>query len=170
MLIRRAFFYWQFIAAAVLPLWLVVGWPIFGAGGWKILGVFVGAVLLGLALLAVALLNYARKEVRRKRIVSWPDVAMLAVWHALVVFVGFYADVAPWVSILVIVVGVAAFWLSAWELYAAARRRVRTVMSQIDDLARPITPAPGIRRDLHGSHRAEPDASTIVVPERDAER
>jgi hypothetical protein len=169
-LIRRAFFYWQFIAAAVLPLWLVVGWPIFGAGGWKILGVFVGAVLLGLALLAVAVLNYARKEVRRKRIVSWPDVAMLTLWHALIVFVGFYADVAPWVSILVIVVGVAAFWLSAWELYVAARRRVRTVMTQIDELARPATLAPGIRSDLHGSHRAEPDAKVIVVPERERER
>jgi hypothetical protein len=169
-LIRRAFFYWQFIAAAVLPLWLVVGWPIFGAGGWKILGVFVGAVLLGLALLAVAVLNYARKEVRRKRIVSWADVAMLTVWHALIVFVGFYADVAPWVSILVIVVGVAAFWLSGWELYAAARRRVRTVMSQIDELARPVMPAPGIRRDLHGSHRVDPDASVIVVPEQGSER
>ncbi|RNE58488.1 MFS transporter [Cryobacterium tepidiphilum] len=170
MLIRRAFFYWQFIAAAVLPLWLVVGWPIFGAGGWKILGVFVGAVLLGLALLLVAVLNYARKDVRRKRIVSWPDVALLSVWHALIVFVGFYADVAPWVSVLVIVVGVAAFWLSAWELYDAARRRVRTVMTQIDDLTHPVTLAPGIRRDPRGSHRLEPDASVIVVPERDAER
>lgn len=170
MLIRRVFFYWQFIAAAVLPLWLVVGWPIFGAGGWKILGVFVGAVLLGLALVAVAVLNYARRDVRRKRIVSWPDVAVLTLWHALVVFVGFYADVAPWLSVLVIVVGVAAFWLSAWELYAAARRRVRAVMSQIDDLARPVTPAPGIRRDPYGSHRVEPDAGVIVVPERTTER
>jgi hypothetical protein len=169
-LIRRAFFYWQFIAAAVLPLWLVVGWPIFGAGGWKILGVFVGAVLLGLALLAVAVLNYARKEVRRKRIVSWPDVAMLTLWHALIVFVGFYADVAPWVSILVIVVGVAAFWLSAWELYVAARRRVRTVMTQIDELARPVTLGAGIRTDSRGSHRLDPAASVIVVPERESER
>jgi len=169
-LIRRAFYYWQFIAAAVLPLWLVVGWPIFGAGGWKILGVFVGAVILGLALLLVAVLNFARKDVRRGRIVSWADVAMLTLWHALIVIVGFYADVAPWVSILVIVVGAAACWLSAWELYAAARRRVRTVMSQIDELARPATLADGIRRDPLGAHRMQPDATVIVVPEQGAER
>ncbi|MCU1443921.1 MAG: hypothetical protein JWQ59_2071 [Cryobacterium sp.] len=162
---RKAFFYWQFAAVVVLPAWLVVGWPIFGAGGWKVLGVFFGAVLLGLGLLVVSLLLYARKGVRASRAVSWPDVGVLAVWHALIIAVGFYAEVAPLLSILVILVGVGAFWLAVWELYSAARRRVRAVIEEIELAAQPESlqrpQAPG--QPLSGAHRRPP---VIVIPEK----
>jgi hypothetical protein len=171
-LIRKAFFYWQFAAALVLPAWLVVGWPIFGAGGWKILGVFFGAVVLGVALLLVGLVIFARKEVRLTRAVSWPDVGVLTVWHALIISVGFYAAASPWLSVLVIVVGMGAFWFTLWELFTATKRRVRAVMDQIEDAAKPAYLYPGIRvtptTGATAAKRAEPDV--IVVTERSPER
>ena len=145
MFLRRLFFYWQFSAVVVLPLWLVVGWPIFGAGGWKVLGVFFGAVVLGLALLIVSLLFYARKDVRETKTVSWRDVGVLTLWHALIISVGFYAASSPWISVLVIVVGVLAFWFALWELLAAARRRVRSVIDLIEETAKPTH----LQRDLN---------------------
>jgi hypothetical protein len=135
--IRRAFFYWQFAASVVLPLWLVVGWQVFGAGGWKVLGVFLGAVVLGLALLVIGLLFYARREVRDARAVSWPDVGVLSLWHALIIGVGFYAAASPWLSVLVIVVGIGAFWFALWELFHAAKRRVQAVIDEIETAAKP---------------------------------
>jgi hypothetical protein len=178
-LIRKAFFYWQFAAAVVLPLWLVVGWPIFGAGGWKVLGVFFGAVVLGIALLVVSLLFYARKEVRSTRAVSWADAAVLAAWHALVIAVGFYATASPWLSILVILVGIGAFWFAVWELYDAAKRRVRAVIDEIEVAAKPQylrTPdgggaksaGPGAHSAAFGSKPAPHEV--IVITERPAER
>ncbi|HYI34589.1 MAG TPA: MFS transporter permease [Glaciibacter sp.] len=169
MLLRRVFFYWQFAAAVVLPAWLVIGWPIFGAGGWAVLGVFFGAVLLGFWLLAVSLLIYARREVRATRAVSWPDVGALAVWHALIIAVGFYAEVAPLLSIILILVGAGVSWLAGWELYTAARRRVREVMVEIELAAQAADPSrpqvPG--RPTSGS-RAYQDPSVIVISEKQA--
>jgi hypothetical protein len=167
--LRRVFFYWQFAAAVVLPAWLVIGWPIFGAGGWAVLGVFFAAVLLGMWLLTVSLLIFARREVRANRAVSWPDVGVLAVWHALIIAVGFYAQVAPFLSIMLILVGVGATWLAAWELYAAARRRVREVMVEIElaaQTADPLRPqVPGRSTSGASAYR---DPSVIVIPEKSA--
>ncbi len=39
MWLRRAFFGWLIPAAFVLPLWLLVGWGVFDAGGWGLLWV-----------------------------------------------------------------------------------------------------------------------------------
>ncbi|MCU1408049.1 MAG: hypothetical protein JWM23_129 [Microbacteriaceae bacterium] len=179
MLIRRAFFYWQFAAVIVLPLWLVVGWPIFGAGGWKVLGVFFGAVVLGIALLAVSLVFFARKEVRVTRAVSWADAGVLTVWHGLIISVGFYAAASPWLSILVIVVGVGAFWFAVWELFDATKRRVRAVIDEIELAAKPaylrppansgpgVASGSGTRPGAFGRKPDQPEV--IVVTERPAE-
>ncbi len=172
MLLRKAFFYWQFVAVVLLPAWLVIGWPIFGAGGWRVLGVFFGAVVLGFWLLTVSLLIYARREVRTTRAVSWPDVGALAVWHALIIAVGFYAEVAPLLSILMILVGAGVTWLVGWELYVAARRRVRAVMDEIELAAQPRDirqPQQGPGRPVGGS-RAAGDPPVIVIPEKPTER
>lgn len=176
MIIRRAFFYWQFAAVVVLPVWLVVGWPIFGAGGWAVLGVFLGAVVLGLAMLIVSLLFTARKSVRTERALSWADVGVLAVWHALIVAVGFYASASPWLSILVIVVGVAAFWFAIWELVDAARKRMRVVMDDLEKAAKPAhLQAEGAGSFDAGTWKAtpsdrrtatHPDPNVIIIEEK----
>lgn len=123
MWVRRAFFGWLIPAAFVLPLWLLVGWAIFNAGGWAFLwvlflaipGVFVWQLLL-------TLLVRARGTVRAHRAVSWWDVLGFTVWHALVISLGFFAENwwAP-VMVVAILVGVALFWLALWQLWSEAR-------------------------------------------------
>jgi hypothetical protein len=56
MWLRRAFFGWLIPAAFLLPLWLLIGWAVFNAGGWAFLwvlflaipGVFLWQLLLTL--------------------------------------------------------------------------------------------------------------------------
>ena len=135
-IIRRAFYHWQFIAAGALPLWLLVGSSIFGSGGWAVLGIFFGAVLIGLGLLLVALVVYARKEVREARAVSYADVGVLALWHALIVAIPFSTDAAGWLSVLVIIGGFAVFWFTVWELVDSAKRRMRAMVDLVEQTAR----------------------------------
>ncbi|MDJ0349199.1 MFS transporter [Cryobacterium sp. PH29-G1] len=136
MIIRRAFYHWQFIAAGALPLWLLVGSSIFGSGAWAVLGIFFGAVLIGLGLLLVALVIFARKEVREMRAVSFADVGVLTLWHALIIAIPFSTDAAGWLSVLVIIGGLAVFWFAVWELFDAARRRVREMVDLVEQTAR----------------------------------
>ena len=44
MLIRRAFYRWQFAAAIVLPIWLLIGYAIFGSSGWGVIGLMFAAI------------------------------------------------------------------------------------------------------------------------------
>ncbi|TFD62652.1 MFS transporter [Cryobacterium suzukii] len=135
MIIRRAFYHWQFIAAGALPLWLLIGSSIFGSGAWAVLGIFFGAILIGLGLLLVALVVYARKEVRETRAVSYADVGVLALWHALIIAIPFSTDAAGWLSVLVIIGGFAVFWFAVWELFDTARRRVLAMVDLVEQQA-----------------------------------
>ncbi|MFO7689649.1 MAG: hypothetical protein R6W83_03710 [Cryobacterium sp.] len=162
MIIRRAFYHWQFIAAAVLPLWLLVGSAIFGSGGWAVIGVFFGAVILGLSLLVVALVIFARKEVRETRSVSWADVGVLGLWHLLIVSIGFSDNASGWMAVLVVLVGVGVFWFALWELVAAARARMRAMIDLIDQTAR--TPGTGAPRPSVSPNGFSPSAQTAGSP------
>ena len=123
MWVRRAFFGWLLPAAFVLPLWLLVGWGVFDAGGWAFVwvlfiaipGVFVWQLLL-------TLLVRARGTVRAERAVSWWDVLGCGVWHALLVSLGFFVSVW-WAPALVVTIlaGIGVFWLSLWQLWREAR-------------------------------------------------
>lgn len=167
MFIRRTFYYWQFIAVIVLPLWLLIGSSIFGSGGWAALGAIFSTVLIGVGLLAVSLLFYARKEVRTTKAVSWADVGVLTIWHALIVGVGFSIGSGA-VSVLATLVGLGAFWFAIWELFDAARRRVREVIDLIDETARTGSPPPAAvptGRPGSSSGRAV-DPEVIVIREK----
>ncbi len=148
MIIRRAFYHWQFIAVLALPLWLLVGSAIFGSGAWAVLGIFFGAVLIGLGMFLVALVMYARKEVRATRAVSFADVGVLALWHALIIAIPFSTDASGWLSVLVIVGGLGVFWFALWELYDAARRRMRAIVDLVEQTARGQSSSGGPRYPL----------------------
>lgn len=93
MWLRRAFYRWLFPAVLVLPLWLLVGWGVFQAGGWAFLWVlFVAIPSVGIAQLLLSLLVRGRPSVVANRAVSWWDVAGFGVWHALTIAVGFYSE------------------------------------------------------------------------------
>jgi hypothetical protein len=179
-ILRRVFYYWQFAAVAALPLWLMVAASIFGDSAWQVLGATFGAVLIGFGLLVVSLLILARKEVRLDRAVSWADVGVLTLWHVVIVLMGVFSETATWLSVLVVLIGIGAFWFAAWELYAAARKRVREALAYIDETARfgtvptgatgftPVgDPAEG-RANPNG--RAPVDPSVIIIREKPEER
>lgn len=175
-IVRKAFYYWQFAAVVVLPIWLMVAASIFKTTAWQVLGATFGAVMIGFGLLVVGLLFIARKEVRLEKAVSAADVGVLTGWHLLIVLMGVYSVSAPWLSALVVLVGLAAFWFAVWELFDAARTRVREAMVYLDETARfgtvPAGPSPFPRMTSPSANHAEaPDAapadpSVIIIREK----
>jgi hypothetical protein len=123
----------MFPAAFVLPVWLLVGWIVFGAGAWALLFLFVAIPAVAIAQIVLTLLVRARASVRAERAVSWWDVAGFGVWHALVFATGCF--VAGWFGATVFVavaVAVALFWLTLWQLLREVRERARVVLRAAD--------------------------------------
>ena len=109
----------MFPASVVLPLWLLVGWGITGAGGWAFLWVlFIAIPSVFLGQLALALLQRARPSARDAQAASWWDVAGVGLWLALTIAIGCYPQ--AWFALLLggaIVVAVALFWLMLRQLW-----------------------------------------------------
>ncbi|WP_292832572.1 MFS transporter permease [Microbacterium sp.] len=125
MWLRRAFFQWLIPAAFVLPLWLLIGWIVFGASPWALLWVFVSVPVVFIGQLTLSLLVRARGTVRISRSVSWIDVALFGAWHVLIVALGVFSN--PWwwpVLGVTVAVGVALLWTQLWELWREAKPMV----------------------------------------------
>jgi len=147
---RRLFLRWQFLAAAVLPGWLAIGWALFGSGGWNTLGLIISLPATFLALLVVAFLVNARPTVREQRAVSWGDVGMLGAWHLAIIGAGFYGVTAVPFTVLAIALAVASFWWSIWQLVRDGARRVQASMAEFERLA-------AEQRADAGRRESEPD-------------
>ena len=149
MWLRRAYFYWLVPAAFVLPVWLLVGWGVFNAGGWAFLWVlFLAIPGMFIWQLVLTLLVRARGTVRAERAVSWWDVLGFTVWHLLVISLGFF-NPAWWAPVLVValLVGVGMFWLELWQLWREAKPsrlllRTTDCIAYIPPTARPETAEP----------------------------
>lgn len=129
MQIRRAFYFAQFGALALLPLWLLIGRGIvFSDSGWDFVGLLIVSPILALFMAIVMGLTYARKSVRQAQAMSWPDVALHAVWYASLILAGFAAH--PGVAILAVVLSVGMFWLQLWQLIAEIGKRVNRAIEQ----------------------------------------
>ncbi|MFB2597206.1 hypothetical protein ACEXQE_05375 [Herbiconiux sp. P17] len=139
MIIRRAFFYWQFPAAVILPAWILVGWGVFAATGWQIIGLIVGVMMLTVAMLATAGLIFARKDVRAERAVSWLDVGLLTVLQGLIVAVGFFTPATALLGTLSVVAVIALFWSGIIQLVVETRRRVRATLAAFEAQAQQAT-------------------------------
>ena len=138
MWLRRLYFYLQFAAVALLPVWIIVARASAprGLGAIDVL-VFLSWPVLAIALLAVAGITYARKQVRSTKTVSWLDVAVLTLWYGVVVLYGSLILAASVTGVglvagLLALVSIAAVWSAAWQLARAAKRRVETVMASFD--------------------------------------
>jgi hypothetical protein len=127
----------------VLPVWLLIGWGVWGTSSGSLFAVAVTAPILVLALLIVVGLTLARRSVRERRAVSWLDVGVLAFWHAMLIGLGFFGDSAGWFVVFGVIGGIVAFWSAIWQLVTETRRRVRAVF---DDIQRAAAPQP-IRRE-----------------------
>lgn len=122
MWLRRAFFLWLLPAAFLLPLWLFIGWIIFGSSPWALLWVFVSVPVVFIGQLVLSLLVRARGTVRAERAVSWTDVALFGAWHALIIALGVFSN--PWWWLVLggaVAVGVALLWTQLWELWREAK-------------------------------------------------
>jgi hypothetical protein len=123
MWLRRAFYRWMFPAAVVLPLWLLVGWGIFNAGGWAFLWVlFIAIPSVFIGQLVVTLLQRARPSARETRAASWWDVIGVGAWHALTIAIGCYPQ--AWFPLLLtaaIVVALGLISLMLRQLWGEAR-------------------------------------------------
>lgn len=121
--VRQAFFRWLFPAAFLLPLWLLIGWIIFDAGGWAlVLVLFIAMPSVFVGQLGIGLLIRARPSVRGQRAVSWLDVLGLTIWHGLTIVFGLFnsALFLP-ILLLAIATGIAVFWSSLAQLWQEAR-------------------------------------------------
>ena len=165
---RRAFFHWQFVAAVLLPLWVLFGRGLFGAAvGWQFLLLIVLMPLLSLAMFAVGGITAARKGVRQARAVSWLDVAVIGSWHLAILALGFFvvdsnagAEVrssaftrvagqetaslsealANVSGALVVMLAIAAFWAAGRQLVRETRARVKSAIQTIEREAGWVNP------------------------------
>lgn len=163
MWLRRAFYGWLIPAAFLLPLWLLVGWAVFDAGGWAFVWVlFIAIPSVFLGQLVLTLLVRARGTVRAQRAVSWSDVGGFALWHVLTIALGFF-NPAWWlpVFILTIVVAIGLFWLELWQLWREARPS-GMVLHATDGMAYIPPPAPRVT--------TESVDDVIVITEKRTER
>jgi hypothetical protein len=135
MLIRRGFLRWLVAAAVVLPIWLGIGWAVFGGGGWGTLGLVIVVPVAFIALGVVALLVSIRPTVRAQKAVSWTDVAIVGAWHASIIAVGFYGPGASLFGVLAILLAIGAFWIALWQLITDGARRVQATMTEFERLA-----------------------------------
>ena len=142
----------MFPAAVVLPLWLLIGWGIFNAGGWAFLWVlFIAIPSVFIGQIVLTLLQRARPSARETRMASWWDVLGFGVWHLLTIAVGCYPQ--AWFPLLLtgaIAVALGLFWLMLWQLWGEAR-----------------TAAPGIRITTSTGAGAAPDSPRQTDAERD---
>ena len=146
MLIRRALYFAQFPAAVILPAWILVGWGLFAATGWEIIGLIVGAMMLTVGMLAAAALVFARKSVRAGRAVSWLDAGLQALLYGLIVAVGLFTPATGLLGSLTVVAVLALFWAAVVQLVVETRRRVRETLADFEaQAARLQTPATGGR-------------------------
>lgn len=149
MWLRRAFYGWLIPSAFLLPLWLLIGWAIAGAGAWAFLWVLfiaIPSVLVGQ--LVLTLLVRARGSARAARAVSWWDVGGFTLWHALTISLGFFNEAwwAP-VFLLTLFVGAGLVWLEVWQLLRELRSS-RFLLRTSEGMAYvpPAGPAPRPRR------------------------
>jgi hypothetical protein len=149
MLLRRGFWYWQFAAALVLPLWVLTGYAIWGAGTAGFLGVAILAPLLVVAQLGLAAVLVARRSVRASRMVGRADAAVLAAFSLAVIGAGFFGPATTWFGVLAVAALLGAYWLAVTELVTDVRSRVRTTLDAL-----------GIRRPVQSRDAGE----YIVLP------
>ncbi len=139
MLLRRGFWYWQFAAALVLPIWVLTGYALWGAGATGFLTVAILAPLLVVATAGLAAVLSARRSVRAARALGWADVAVHAVYSLAVIGAGFWSPATTWFGVLAIAALLGAYWLASTELVREVRSRVRTTLDALG-LRRPEPP------------------------------
>ncbi|WP_213815818.1 MFS transporter [Glaciihabitans sp. dw_435] len=161
MLYRRILYRGQFVAAVLLPTWVLIGRGVIANGvGWEFLVYVVACPFLSIAMLAVGGLISARTSVRRTRTVSRYDAGLLTVWYLAIISYGLWAYTA--LAVLVVVLSVVGFWLAAWQLFTETRSRFRGLMDGFEQAAR-LPGQPGYGGPVGGGETRDGEAPRVVI-------
>jgi len=134
MFYRRILYLGQFVAAIVLPTWVLIGRGLLDNDiGWEFLVFLVAAPFLSIGMLAVAALTFARRSVRSTRTVSWLDAGLLTAWYLAIIAYGLWASTT--LAIVVLVLAVGAFWLAIWQFVRETRARWRGLVAGFEEAA-----------------------------------
>jgi hypothetical protein len=156
--VRRALLRWQLIAVPVLPLWLIVGFGVFGAGPGALFVLMIGSMALFVFLAVLAGLTRLRPGVRERRRLGVADAWLTVGFHLAIVGLGVFGPTGVAFALAGILLGLGTFWLTLAELTREWRDRVRGVARQA-----PVgDPAPPRVRP---SRRGPEDGDVIVVHE-----
>lgn len=160
MALRAGFYRWLIPGAFVLPLWLFIGWIVFGSNPLSLLWVLVSAPIVLVAQLILTLLVRARGTARAERAVSWTDLALIGGWNVLVVALGVFSNPWWWALFAVtVVVGIGALWSVFVQLWRETRP-AGIVLRTPEGMG--YVPAPAPRS------RGPQDAEVIVIHEKDS--
>lgn len=136
MLYRRILYLAQFVAAVLLPTWVLVSRGLLDDGiGWQLVVYVIVCPFLSIAMLAVSGLISARASVRATRSVSWLDAGLLTAWYLAIFSYGLWAWTI--LAVLVVVLTVALFWASVWQLFTETRARFRGLVAGFEEAAKP---------------------------------
>jgi hypothetical protein len=144
---RRLLYLGQFVAAVVLPTWVLIARGILSDGvGWELLVYLFACPALFIAMIAAGGLIDARFSVRSARAVAWRDALLLTGWYAVIFAYGLWAF--PVLAVLVVIFAIAAFWLSAVGLIRETRARFQGMVADFEQAAqatqRPETSGPSL--------------------------
>lgn len=129
MALRRAFFTWQFAAAAALPIWLLIGYAIWGTGAAGVFALLLLAPVVMLVEVGLALLFSARAGIRRSRTLDLPAIGVLSAYQIGVIGLGFFGPATAWFAVLAAIAAIGGFWLGGALLVRDLRTRVQESMA-----------------------------------------
>ncbi|GAA1832566.1 hypothetical protein [Agromyces salentinus] len=170
MLFRRIFFRWIQAAIVVLPIWLAVGWAVFGGGGWGTLGLLITVPLTFISLAVIALLVSMRPSVREDRAASWTDVGVLGAWHLAIIGFGLSGPSMAAFAVLSIALALAAFWFAIVQLVRDGAKRMQETMSEYERAARAGGPIGATPPGESSPSQPPYDLGEIIVVEEHRDR
>ena len=133
---RRILYRVRFIAAVLLPTWVLIARGLLDDGiGWQFVVYAVLCPILALTMFAVGVLLSARASVRSTRSLSLLDAVLLGVWYFTIIAYGLWAWTALAVAIVLLAVGLG--WLAAWEFFTDTRARLRGLVAEFEEAAKP---------------------------------
>jgi hypothetical protein len=135
MLYRRILYLGQFVAAVLLPTWVLVSRGLLDDGiGWELLVYVIICPFLSITMLIVGGIIAARGSVRSARAVSWLDAGLLTVWYLAIISYGLWAWTA--LAVAIVLLTVAMFWSSVWQFFTETRARFRGLVAGFEETAR----------------------------------
>jgi hypothetical protein len=158
--VRAALLRWQLFAIAVLPLWLLVGYGVFGGGPAGLFPLLLGTGVLVVFLAVLAGLTRLRPTVRRNRRLGPLDTGLTLAFHLALLGLGFYGATGVAFGLASVVLGLGTFWFTVAELTREWRDRVSGAVRRTS-----ADPGPASHQRPH--RRGAGDGDVIVVHEAD---